>query len=332
MTAKAGSVGTGVQLSLVPVRLAQGWTAQVLVKTDGIAEGPDIPSVLPTADQWKLLLDSLIAEPSAMDAYEVLKYSATAEIVRVRFAWEARDCSDSSGSDAGLRQSVDAVCKRSRVVGFRQRASVMWRQSRARVSLNRTVTLLQAGISTALPLALLERRAPSPEAWFITAFVPGLVDLDHIALALLPGMEAQNVRRAKDALIEATAGLFQKMEQHKLHHRDMKASNILISGWDDPKEPVRARVIDLEGLRRRRAWTRRKRWQPLYRLAASLLGYDSVTRSDHARLLIAYLKQCGLSIDSWKQQYRLLSGRAADYTRRAKRRKSHKLDGYTDDT
>ncbi len=72
--------------------------------------------------------------------------------------------------------------------------------------------------------------------------------------------------------------------------------------------------------------------QSVVRLAASLLTYTTVTRSDYCRFLRAYLVRTGWPPDAWKEHYRRLSQQANDYVRRARRRKANKLDGYAGDT
>jgi hypothetical protein len=67
----------------------------------------------------------------------------------------------------------------------------------------------------------------------------------------------------------------------------------------------------------------------LVRLAASLLDYISLTRSDYCRFLQTYLARAGLPRETWKEHYRSLAAQATDYVGRAQKRKTHKLDGYT---
>ncbi len=206
------------------------------------------------------------------------------------------------------------------------------RTTRERANYDRGLMLLRAGIATALPLALLESPGLVREAWLVTAYVSDVVDLDQLALTLLPRLGADRVRAVKAAVVAAVVELFERMERHGLRHRDLKASNILLTNWDGPAEDMRVWIMDLEGLRPRRLWDSNRRWQPLIRLGASLLGYASVTRGDYARFVGAYLSRIGFPQDSWRHRYRTLSKRATDYARRSRRRKSHKLDGYTGDT
>jgi hypothetical protein len=90
-------------------------------------------------------------------------------------------------------------------------------------------------------------------------------------------------------------------------------------------------IVDLDGLAPRRWWRPDHRWQPLTRLAASLLAYPSVTRADYARCLREYLARSGDDPAAWRPRFLQLAASAADYARRSRRRKSHKLDGFSAD-
>jgi hypothetical protein len=116
-----------------------------------------------------------------------------------------------------------------------------------------------------------------------------------------------------------------------LTHRDFKASNILLDKWDGVGGQANVWLVDLDGLGRRKFAYGVRRWESVVRLAASLLGYTAVTRSDYCRFLQAYLARMGSPRTDWKLHFRKLSRQARDYVQRAGRRKAHKLDGYQGD-
>ena len=177
----------------------------------------------------------------------------------------------------------------------------------------------------------MKRRSPHREAWFIAQFVPDLVDLDQVVLRLLPQLGRGRERTVKAAIVAAIVGLLERMERGKLVHRDLKASNILLENFDGVGGPPTVWLVDLEGLHRRRVISASRRWHPIMRLAASLLAYTSVTRTDYCRFLRAYLTRRDKPEATWKRHFRQLAAQADDYVRRARRRKTHKLDGYTGD-
>ena len=157
--------------------------------------------------------------------------------------------------------------------------------------------------------------------------MPDAVDLDQVALALLPRLEPERQRHVKDAIIRALVDLIDRMTKRGIGHRDLKASNILLTHWDSREEPAYAWLVDLEGLRLRGVFGAR-RWQPLIRLAASLRCYSSVTRTDFCRFLRDYLARTGRGRDERRRLLLGLSEETTAYLRKAQRRKTGKLDGY----
>ena len=230
---------------------------------------------LPGKAQWQPVLAQLVSNRESLPNYTVLKYSRTGEVFRAQLAVGDRP--------------LDVIGKQSRVYRRGWRMVLPFAQTREARNFDRALTLLRAGINTALPLAVLERRSPKREAWLITEFVPGLVDLDQVALGRLPQSEVARLRKIKNALIDAVVDLLEALERAGLVHRDFKASNILLKDWDSRSGPPSVWLVDLDGLQHVARWNTAKRWQPVVRLAASLLGYTSVTRTDYGRFLRAYL-------------------------------------------
>lgn len=299
------------------IELPEGWSGRVVTRRPGAVPQDGIRSNLPTIDQWPPFLSQLTLDPAALPGYAVLKYSEHGEVFRAQIG---------VGDSA-----LDVICKKRSVRGFSDGLINALRGSREQRNCDRAMMLLEAGIPTALPLAVVKRRRPRCEAWLVTEFVPGLVDLDEVVLRLLPRLERRHVRRAKDAIVKAVVGLLEQMARHGLTHRDLKASNILLDNWDGAGGPANVWLVDLDGLGRRRFAYGVRRWEPVIRLAASLLGYAAVTRSDYCRFLQAYLAQMGSPRTDWKRHFRGLSRQARAYTQRAGRRKAHKLDGYPGD-
>ena len=317
--------------SVVSLRLDKDWIARVLVGYAGVPPQSGLVPHLPGEEDWRELLNRFIADPEGVDGREVLKCSNKGEVFLARLTWLVVRGDEEHRANAAWSRAIDVVCKRTASSGLGRRMLGPFRRSRERIQFGRAFILLRSGIATAWPLALLERRRPSREAWLITAFVPDLVDLDRLVLTILPGLSSSAARQTKDAVITAVAGTFCRLFRYRLHHRDMKASNILLSGWEDPNRPTQVWLLDLEGLQRRRPW-RRRSWQPVIRLAASLLGYNSVTRTDNVRFLKSYLRGRDRTDASWKGLYICLSRHAQEYLRKAQSRKTHKLDAYTTGT
>ena len=304
-----------------------GWSGQVLTGRFGPASPGRSPTELPGVKPWQAWLTQLTGDPSSLPDYTVLKYSPGSGVFRARLA-----CAD---------KSIHVIAKRSGALTSFQRLMGVWRTARARRDFEQAFTLIRAEIDTALPLAWIERRRPKRESWLVTQFVPDLVDLDQVALTLLARLETKRARAVKDGITTALVELLDRFDRHRLHHRDLKASNILLQAWDGTVGPVRAWVVDLDGLQRPRIRATSRRWKRLTRLAASLLGYTTVTRTDYFRFLQAYVDRRASRSDASNRPgptrnhcralFRKLASRSARYVRRARRRKAHKLDGYTGD-
>ncbi len=302
------------------IALPDGWSGSVLTAcTPEIYRGGAGASCvdLPGTAQWQPVLAQLVSNRESLPNYTVLKYSRTGEVFRAHLAVGDRP--------------LDVIGKQSRVYRRGWRMVLPFAQTRAARNFDRALTLLRAGINTALPLAVLERRSPKREAWLITEFVPGLVDLDQVALGLLPQSEAARLRKIKSALIDSVVDLLEALEGAGLAHHDFKASNIVLHDWDSRPGPPSVWLVDLDGLQHAARWNPAKHWQPVVRLAASLLGYTSVTRTDYGRFLKAYLKRRGTSHSAWRSHFHRLARQARCYLRRSQRRKSDKLDGYGGD-
>ncbi|MFQ5492127.1 MAG: lipopolysaccharide kinase InaA family protein, partial [Phycisphaerae bacterium] len=241
----------------------------------------------------------------------VLKYSKTSQVCQATLP------------DPGLACAV--IAKQSRPDSFRQHLRRWLGPSRAQRGFEQALRLLACSIPTAAPLAVVDRCGRRAESWLVTQAIPDPVDLDNIALALLPRTPPHAWRRIKNVLIQRIVELFVRLEEHRLAHRDLKASNLLFTDWDSQGDEPRLWVVDLDGLS---AGKPGRRWQPHVRLAASLAEYPTITRTDCARLLKQHLARTTVAGPTlWKSVWPTLAPRVADYVRAARARKIHKLDG-----
>jgi len=304
------------RVQLEPITLPGGWSGSALTRCQGVAPSFEGEVTLPPASQWAALLEPVTTRASSLPGYELLKYSRSGEVFRVRLCW-----------DGG---SIDAVCKQSRSEGAIGALLDRVRVSGARRQFNLGLRLLRAGIGTALPLAQFDQSAAPRASWLITRFLANVVDLDQVALTLLPKLDAHRTRLVKNNIIDSVVHLLAQLYEHGLYHRDLKATNILLSDWDAPDREPRTWLVDLEGLRPFGLLRRRRVWRPLVRLAASLLSYDAVTRTDYFRFLRAYLARTERMHRASGPLYLKLGRWATDYVRESRKRKTHKLDGYVD--
>lgn len=262
----------------------------------------------PTVSGWTQWLRLLIEKQAGIPGGKVLKTSNNVEVVQAYLP----------ANDDNIAVSV--VAKQIRTGSILDSL----RSTPAKRNFDRGLRLRDSGIATALPLALLEKRSPRA-SWLITEFLDTVMDLDTLVLRELSRLDTRWDRKRRSGLARALAQVFHNLECAGLYHRDMKASNILITQGSDNELP-RACIVDLDGLAR--MWPWRSRWKPLVRFAASLLQYESVTTTDYARFLKEYLSVRGEDPASWPAHFRRLRKQAARYSQAARSRKIDKLDRF----
>ncbi|MBI1824917.1 MAG: hypothetical protein HY287_14610 [Planctomycetes bacterium] len=312
MTLEQTHVRFGAECKPVEVVQLQsdGWIGRTVVRVTEQSSGIMGVSRCPSEGDWRRWIKSSLTENAESARREYLKYSPSVEIFRDRIS-----IGDSDGG-------IEVVCKKTKGVGFLGRL----RASRAERNFRRGWMLLDAGIQTAVPLAAIERRERVRESCLVTRFVPDLMDLDRIAMLDLPRISGSRAVALKMTLVEQVAGLFARLRARRLHHRDMKASNIMVANANTPAT-ASLFILDLDGLGAASRWRRGLRWQPLMRLAASLIGYRGVTRADFARCLRRYLVLTDGIDREWRNHYRRLSAEARSYSAASGQRKRGKLDG-----
>ncbi len=281
-----------------------GWRVTML---PAASDGPDAPS--PAA--WAALIDELLRDPSSLAGYAVLKYSGGVQVCRARV-----------GNGAATRE---VICKQSRVDGFLRRRLAAFRPSRARQAAQRAGMLRSAGIATAEPLVILESNRADRESWLITSALEAVADLDHVAMALLPRTPAGESPRIRRALSQTVAELLARFGPAGLHHRDLKASNILLTRWNHAPT---AWIVDVDGVSRCGAGAVSKERQRLVRLGASLVATGGLGVTDAARMMTRYAAATGRPRKAWKTLFRECGPLVAAYNRRAAGRKTTKIDGY----
>lgn len=297
------------------IALPDGWSGRTLTRTPaGLCDTEAIP--LPSADQWRKFFQSVLTDPTRLSNHRILKHSPTGQVFRATIETD---------SDA-----IEVVAKQSLNRGPWRRVGALLRPSRSRRNFERGLTLLQAELHTATPLACFERSRLAGESWLVTGFVADLVDLDEIALRRLPGLDPNRIRVVKDRMIDATAELLRNLEAQGLTHRDFKASNILLRNWNGDGDRPTAWLLDLDGIMPMRTG-KTQRWRPVVRLTASLTDYAVVTRTDLIRLLRACLAPTRVSADTRRDTLRAITTAATRYARNARARKTHKLEGYAGD-
>ena len=294
---------TTARFTYESVLLPGGCTARALTACRLITPCTPASEALPSAEEWCEPLSQLMEDAAGMPGAEVLKESRTDRVIRATLSFS--------------RGPIKVVCKQSRSKGGLRAAIARLTGSRTRQNLRRGLRLLCAGVDTALPLAIVERTDGQRAAWLVTEAIPDAVDLDQVALTLLPRLSPSRAHAVKNGLIPPLVETLRRLESHKLRHRDLKASNLLITNWDGSAGEPRIWIVDVDGLRSPWRLSPRARRQPLVRLASSLLGYRTISRCDYVRFLRIYLTDYAGEPDGWKRWFRDIGSQADIYAHRA---------------
>jgi tRNA A-37 threonylcarbamoyl transferase component Bud32 len=189
----------------------------------------------------------------------------------------------------------------------------VFRPSRAWRSWQAGQDLASRGIPTPRNLAFLARRRAfkrDPLFWFlphetylITVKETGALTLSAYVNDVLSNLPPQLRRARTRSLTQSLARLVRTLHDRSLSHRDLKASNILIT-TDSKGDGDQLSLIDLVGVRLRHPLPLRRRIQNLARLCLSLSTVPDRTRTDALHFLRLYLPW-GLSpLGDWKGVWR----------------------------
>lgn len=248
-----------------------------------------------------------VAAGASLPSSVALKHSESVRVIRTEI--------DLGAGEVGI------VLKWARESGLRGGVSARVRGTRGRRNFHRALRLMDCGIGTASPIAWIARRN---ESWFVAEFLERVADLDRVALVELPALSLRDQLCVKRAIIPAVAGFLHAFYASPFHHRDLKASNVLVD-WPVPADgAVRAFVVDLDGLSVRLAGSEVCGVKRLVRLVASLLDHASLGSADLARFLRARPASGG----EWREAFPIVLAAARDYHAAAAKRKRGKLDEF----
>ena len=283
------------------LRLGGGWRARVLLRY--CDPGGLLPRAWPEvsrADWLKVLANPAELLHSDPDA-QLLREGHSSRVLQRRLEL------------GGVE--LEVFCKQSRRRNLLRKAIGLLRRTRSSWNWKIGWSLLAAGVPTALPLAVFEKR------------LAGLrVAAGIITQSLLPGktleefvcQEAQDLSRRELAhLTKDLAGLFGRLHEHHFFHRDLKGINIFVH-FDQRRRP-HLYLLDLDGCRANgRGYL--KKVKSLGRLARASLDWPVVSRMARLRFLKAYLECSGNSSAQWKSWWRSIDRQVRRKSRRQDRR------------
>jgi hypothetical protein len=174
---------------------------------------------------------------------------------------------------------------------------------------------LRRGISTPKPLAFVDRTdRQKPQEYLLTEGIPRSTNLATYLRERVSQMPMNTQRQWLHANSAQLARQLQKLHECRYDHRDLKATNILVS-----EDPVEAKIwlLDLDAVRRWLWLPQLRVVQNLARLNASCLLQPVVRHSDRLRFLLAYLGR--RQKQEWKPLWNRIARRTTEKILRSQR-------------
>ena len=293
---------TGNNRYFTRLRLSGGWRGHAVLESKRRPAGSHAADLAFSADDWQQAL----AHPEDLFSGEGVtgvKDSPSSLVVRRRLQVGA--------------QSVEVYLKRRRRKQPWKIIPDCLRRARAIRAFKLGHALLTRRIATALPLAALERRVGPflADSILVTEAVDGtrlnkFLDayLGQAGRSESPLDSAQQRQLAQDVLWQL-GRLLQRLHDNSFSHRDLKAPNMLVH-WSEGEMPEII-LVDLDGLKRVRHMTTRRRFQGLMRLNVSLLKCPSVNHAGRLRMLLGYIRRPGSGRINFKPYWRVLENWSA---------------------
>lgn len=173
--------------------------------------------------------------------------------------------------------------------------------------------LCEVGILTPQALAVVgtTRRGILHE-YLVTEAVDQAVSLQHWLSNSTAETQGIDFTQSRNRLARRLGQTLQRLHAHRFDHRDLKATNILVSADE------RLWIIDLDGVRRWPVLLRFRRVQNLARLWVGAASTGCVPITAALRFLLAYLTPCERT--RWKQWWRNIARRAVHKVKQQQRK------------
>lgn len=216
-----------------------------------------------------------------------------------------------------IRRADTLIYKQYYFKGWHESLAALFRQNQASRAWNCGAALLLRELPTPQPLALIHKiRFGLPvTSYLITERVPDALTISRYLERHLPGLPPREQRRVVLGVIEEAAMLLRRLHERRVTHRDLKASNILVSTTDDLARP-KLWLIDLDGVQTWQTVPEKHRLQNLTRFYVSFHRSPWITLPDRLRFLRIYLGRNFRDRARWKQLWHRILDQAERKIRR----------------
>ncbi len=169
---------------------------------------------------------------------------------------------------------------------------------------NTAAKLLTNGISTAHPLAAIERKnGPATlESIYISQYLNDSQELyffmrDHFA-------SSEDELELKKSIFSQIGRIFAGLHKAGLWHRDAKASNIVVYKENDGE--YKTALVDMDGIKRYSFKKNEQRYRWLSKLAATIEGAGTINMSDHLQCFNVYCRLSGIDETKRNEMFKKL--------------------------
>lgn len=210
-----------------------------------------------------------------------------------------------------IRRGDSLVYKEYAFKGWHESFAALFRQNQATRAWNYGGSLLLRELPTPQPLVLIQtmRFGLPHTSYLLTERVPNAQTITRYLDRQMPDLCPAERKRVLLGVMTKAARLLRTMHDRRTTHRDLKASNILVSPTDDPADP-QLWLIDLDGVQTWLEVPEHNLIQNLTRFYVSFHKSPWVTLSDRVRFLRTYLGRDFRDKKIWKSFWRKIRDKA----------------------
>ncbi|MFO0948024.1 MAG: lipopolysaccharide kinase InaA family protein [Planctomycetota bacterium] len=204
-----------------------------------------------------------------------------------------------------IRASDSLIYKQYYFKGWHESLASIFHPNQATRAWNAGAALLLRELPTPRPLMLIHkmRHGMPVTSYLLTERVPGAQTITRFLDRHLPELDPVEQKRVRRGVLRESAMLLRKLHDRRATHRDLKASNILLSTTDDLARP-KLWLIDLDGVQTWQTVPEKHRLQNLTRFYVSFHQNPWLSLTDRLRFLRIYLARDFKDKSLWKRYWK----------------------------